>query len=76
MERAAPARSAFQPHASIHLFNQARADRQAQAGASVFTRHGSICLGESAKDGLLLVCGNADSRIADRKMQYGFIAGG
>ena len=48
-ERRAFAQGAFDPNLAAHQFDQAPANRQSQARAAEFARHGRIGLGEGLK---------------------------
>src|SRR5215831_2245082 len=68
MERASLAGLAVDPDPALHHGHEARADRQAQSGAPVDSRRGSIRLLERGEDRRLLVGVDADSSVADQEV--------
>ena len=68
MEGAALADRALHPDLASHHLHESGRNRQPQAGASEFPRGGSIRLRESAKDQLLFLGRNANTRVPDRKV--------
>src|SRR6476620_1860308 len=52
---------------SVHERHQACRDRQSQTSPAVFTRRRGVLLLEGAKDSLLIVARNADTRVTHRK---------
>jgi len=74
MERAAwPGSLSLNPAA--HHFDQARADRQTQAGAAELARGGCVGLAEGLEDQLALVSGNSNAGIAHGEVQRASEAG-
>src|SRR5260370_10231885 len=64
MEGAASSELAFNSEHSPHQLHQARADRKAKSGASVFSRGGPIGLAEGFEDQLLLFGRDPNAGIA------------
>src|SRR5262249_28056235 len=69
MKDTAPADFALDPNTAAHQFHQTTRDGEAQARAPVFPRHRTVGLYERGKNGLLLIGRNADSRVADCKVE-------
>src|SRR5882762_10319828 len=69
MERAAPARLAFQPDAATHYLYDSSANGETQTRAAKFASRGSVRLGENFKYGGMLFAGDANARIRHGKMQ-------
>src|SRR5580704_12638912 len=68
-------RPALHPDLARHHLHQARGDGQAESCSSVFSRRRSIRLCEGFKNELLLLCGNPDARVRDRKVQANILFG-
>ncbi len=64
---------ALDPDAAAHHLDDARADGEAEAGASEFTGRRSVGLAEGLEDQALLRLGDADAGVAHREVEHGAV---
>src|SRR5438105_11607756 len=69
MKCASPPRLAFDPDSPSHELHELSGNRQAEAAAPVAPSGRAIGLPERLKDTLMLVRGNANARVAHRKLE-------
>src|SRR5882672_10909396 len=65
MERGPRARHALDGHLAAHELHQAFANSQAETGAAIFARGGSLHLTKRLKELVQLLRANPDARVAD-----------